>query len=151
MKISNTTASTPTSVLKATAATEPSDRDAIPVEMMDVSSKSSSDEEGEETVAEAYDQFDASGVPMPRIESSSTPFVLEVAPRNGRLGSKDPLFQGVCLYDGNMTTEQVEKYNYCTSPKRNPVRYHPSQVDRRSSWSLSSVFRFFSTSASGTH
>jgi hypothetical protein len=44
------------------------------------------------------DGFDVEGIPMPRLSSSTVPFVLEITlPKNGRYGSDDPLFQGVCL------------------------------------------------------
>jgi hypothetical protein len=104
------------------------------------SSSSTSDYDEEVADVEEEDQFDSDSLKMSRIDSSSIPFVLEVAPRNGRLGSKDPLFQCVCLYDGSMTSEQVDKYTSKTK------KSHPSATMTRtgssppSSWSLLSIF-----------
>ncbi|KAG7352653.1 hypothetical protein IV203_008701 [Nitzschia inconspicua] len=83
------------------------------------------------------------------IPSSSTPiassFVLEVAPRNGRWGSsKDPLFRGVCLYDGAMTREQVEKYyNHNTILATTSSSRNNHDMEHRSSWTPLSIFRLF--------
>jgi hypothetical protein len=67
----------------------------------------SSDNSGSD---EEEDTFDPEGLKMPRISSSTVPFVLEFAPRNGRLDFDDPLFQGVCLYSGSMTGSQRKAY-----------------------------------------
>lgn len=71
----------------------------------------SEEEDDEDESDEDGDEFDPEGVPLPRISSSTIPIVLEVAPRNGRLASNDPLFHGVCLYSGSMSTDQVEAYS----------------------------------------
>lgn len=111
------------------------------------SSDQSSPDDDEEEVGNE-DQFDSESLPMPRIDSSSTSFVLEVAPRNSRLGSKDPLFQGICLYDGSMTPEQVEKYASKTAFAAAAANTHGTTASintnlaerRSSSWSLLNMF-----------
>lgn len=64
------------------------------------------------------DSFDMNGLPMPRISSSTIPVVVEVTPRSGSFSSSsdDPLFKGVCLYSGSMTSTQ-----------RNEIEYKPEQ------------------------
>jgi hypothetical protein len=129
MKIGTTTTTTTTTSNKNknTYSNKPnSDDSSIVADGLQETSKSSSDnKEDDHDDDEGYDQFDITGsdrsFPSPpglsgscRSSSNgsktSSSFILEVAPRNGRLGSQDPLFQGVCLYDGAMTTEQVQQY-----------------------------------------
>lgn len=56
------------------------------------------------------DEFNGEGVLRPRSDSSNSQFVLEKTKRNSGFGSKDPLFQGVYLHEGTMTTEQLKAY-----------------------------------------
>lgn len=57
------------------------------------------------------DTFDIDDMPMPRISSSTVPVVLEIARRSGgSFASADPLFRGVCLYDGSMKASQREEF-----------------------------------------
>eukprot|EP00934_Nitzschia_sp_Nitz4_P000474 Nitzschia sp. Nitz4//scaffold6_size259037//135857//136297//NITZ4_001081-RA/size259037-processed-gene-0.76-mRNA-1//-1//CDS//3329556914//474//frame0 len=59
--------------------------------------------------AEEEDTFDMDGLPLPRLTSSTVPVSLEVARRSSTFNSGDPLFQGVCLYSGNMSTDERQK------------------------------------------
>lgn len=93
---------------------------------------------------EAYQPTNPSPGPMPTMERSSTPFVLEVAPRNGRLGSRDPLFQGMCLYDGTMTSEQVQVYISSTT-RFGAVSDQIRTQQGSSSWTIPSMFGLFSS------
>lgn len=101
--------------------------------------------EDEDTVDEQVDTFTASSSTMPRRVGSDrdvTPVVvLEVAPRNGRLQTNDPLFHGVCLYDGCMTTDQRERVEYHTRTNGSTTE-NTSLLSSPSSWtsSLASVF-----------
>lgn len=139
--------------------------DHAPEDSTEATSRSSF--EGEEE--DSFDTATTTGkgnLPMPpsRIDNNSSissPFVLEFAPRNGRLGSKDPLFQGVCLYDGAMTEAQVEKYNGQHGTRSTVAAAKTttaagailatsscssSSMGHRSSWT-SSVLRLFSASS----
>jgi hypothetical protein len=117
--------------------------ESVPDALEASSVKSSSDEEN--------DDFDMEGLPMPRINSSTAPFVVEVSPRNGRFASKDPLFQGVCLYSGSMTSIEVEAYSSTleiNSKKKDKQKYLTN------SWFLpSSIFQYLLTKqyAHATH
>ena len=93
-----------------------------------VSSDSSSDDE-------ELDHFDAEAVPMPSFGNTSIPVVLEVSSSNGSFASTDPLFNGVCLYDGSMSPTQTEAYIKTTS--------HPCTPDPPLdySWFLPSAFQ----------
>jgi hypothetical protein len=72
------------------------------------------------------------------IDGANDPFVLVKTSRNCGFGSKDPLFNGVYLYEGTMTTEQVKKYDdkFCTvDPCKNTNRlinnnHHMSNSNR---------------------
>jgi hypothetical protein len=86
---------------------------------------------------EEEDTFDPEGLKMPRISSSTVPFVLEVAPRNGRFNSDDPLFQGVCLYSGSMTGSQRMAYT-SAQEERTTSKKVPSLT---SSWFFPSIFQ----------
>jgi hypothetical protein len=102
---------------------------------LEVSSvKSSSDEEN--------DDFDKEGLPMPRINSSTVPFNLEVSPRNGRFASKDPLFQAGCLYSGSMTDIEVEAYS---STLEINTKKKGKQEHLTNSWFHSSIFQYLLT------
>eukprot|EP00529_Nitzschia_sp_RCC80_P036610 CAMPEP_0113498716 /NCGR_PEP_ID=MMETSP0014_2-20120614/31333_1 /TAXON_ID=2857 /ORGANISM="Nitzschia sp." /LENGTH=191 /DNA_ID=CAMNT_0000392783 /DNA_START=96 /DNA_END=671 /DNA_ORIENTATION=- /assembly_acc=CAM_ASM_000159 len=107
-------ASTSTS---STSLSSQSDQVMTETEHEETSSTTGANDEEEDS-----DHFDAQSLPMPRIDSSSTPFVLEVAPRHFHSTSKDPLQNCVCLYDGSMTTEQVDKYTSSTSLITGPTR-----------------------------
>jgi hypothetical protein len=95
---------------------------------------SSDDDSGSD---EEEDTFDPEGLKMPRISSSTVPFVLEFAPRNGRFNSDDPLFQGVCLYSGSMTGSQRETYA-STQTESTASKKVPSLT---SSWFFPSIFQ----------
>jgi hypothetical protein len=86
---------------------------------------------------EEEDTFDPEGLKMPRISSSTVPFVLEVAPRNGRLNSDDPLFQGVCLYSGSMTGSQRKAYTSAQGERTTSMKVPPLM----SSWFFPSIFQ----------
>jgi hypothetical protein len=94
----------------------------------------SSDDSGSD---EEEDTFDPEGLKMPRISSSTVPFVLEFAPRNGRFHSDDPLFQGVCLYSGSMTGSQRKAYA-STQKESTDSKRVPSLT---SSWLFPSIFQ----------
>jgi hypothetical protein len=83
-----------------------------------------------EDLKEAIDKFDSDRGPTMIIESYSTPFVLEVAPRNGGF-SHDPLFRANTLYEGEMSSKQVDAYCSKTVLGNNHKR--------RSSWADSVV------------
>ena len=104
------------------------------------SASSSDDEDDLADLAEAIDKFDSDrGRPTVSIESSSTPFVLEMAPRNGGF-TKDPLFQANTLYEGEMSTQQVDAYcskTILASSSR--ISSHVDDDERRSSWTDSVV------------
>ncbi len=93
------------------------------------SAKSSSEEYIE-------DNFDMDGLPMPRIYSSTIPIVVEVAPRRGFFHSKDPLFNGICLYNGHMTSTQRNEAVYKGSRENEGSPYKSGRL----SWILSSIF-----------
>jgi hypothetical protein len=132
-----------TTTMNKTAMLSPNDNNTIQNEVPEeLENKSRSSDE--EDVAEEIDQFNTSQGPAPKVNSSSTSFVLEVAPRNGRLGSKDPLFQGVCLYDGAMSTEQVENYSSNTLLATSSATEKAGSTEHRSSWTSFSAFRLFS-------
>jgi hypothetical protein len=86
-------------------------------------------------------------------------FVLEKLPRNSGFGSKDPLFQAEYLYEGSMTTKQVQTYStkFCRdgcsgiSDKKNNKRNRADTDDSStssgsSSWTMPSFLNIFSTS-----
>lgn len=85
---------------------------------------------------EAQDSFDVEGMRMPRVTSSTIPIVLQVAPRSGSFQSHDPLFQGVCLYSGQMTAAQRDRIE----KEKDPQTQTTPVGSPRTSWSLSSVF-----------
>ena len=98
--------------------------------------------------AEEEDSFDIQACGMPRItsrgECADAPVVLEVAPRNGgRLhNANDPLFQGLCLYSGSMTSNQREKIVSACSSNDNSI---VSKETNKSSTSwVSSIASIFS-------
>ena len=69
------------------------------------------DNEQDDTVNDDDDEFDSERLLRRRINSGESHlFVVEKTSRNSGFGSKDPLFHGVYLYEGTMTTEQVKKY-----------------------------------------
>jgi hypothetical protein len=70
-------------------------------------SEDDDDIEQEDTV---NDDFNSERVSRRKIISRDSQFVVEKTSRNSGFGSKDPLFHGVYLYEGTMTTEQVKKY-----------------------------------------
>lgn len=73
------------------------------------SGKSSHDEEYYENSFEMDDGMRRmAGKPC----SVTMPIVVEVIPRRGHYYSDDPLFQGVCLYNGCMTDTQREEMDY---------------------------------------
>jgi hypothetical protein len=86
---------------------------------------------------EEENDYDPEGLKVSRISSSTVPFVLEFAPRNGRFNSDDPLFQGVCLYSGSMTGSQRKAYastqEESTASKKVPFL--------TSSWFFPSIFQ----------
>jgi hypothetical protein len=86
---------------------------------------------------EEEDTFDPEGLKMPRISSSTVPFVLEFAPRNGRFNSDDPLFQGVCLYSGSMTGSQRKAYTSAQEDSNTSKRVS----SLTSSWFFPSIFQ----------
>ena len=118
----------------------------------DVTAAKNDDEvEDEDSVVQEVDTFDvSSSSSMARVGSDrdvvATPVVLEVPPRNGRLQTNDPLFQGVCLYEGCMTSNQREKVEYRTTSSTNGNGNDGGAAAAKktssSSWtsSLSSVF-----------
>ncbi|KAL3905743.1 MAG: hypothetical protein SGARI_004315, partial [Bacillariaceae sp.] len=108
-----------------------------------VTEEDEDDQDDLSEAAETYDEFDASKVPMPRIESGSNLFVLEIAPRNGGF-SNDPLFQANTLYEGEMSTEQVETYCSKTILGTSPSDSSTSSMGGRPSSWTNSVFRYFS-------
>lgn len=89
-------------------------------------------------------------------------FVIEKLPRNSGFGSKDPLFQAEYLYEGSMTTKQVQTYTtkFCRdgcsgiSDKKNNNRNRfdtddsstTSSSGGSSSWTMPSFLNIFSTS-----
>lgn len=89
-------------------------------------------------------------------------FVIEKLPRNSGFGSKDPLFQAEYLYEGSMTTKQVQTYTtkFCRdgcrgiSDKKNNNRNRVDTDDSStssssggsSSWTMPSFLNIFSTS-----
>ena len=87
-------------------------------------------------------------------------FVIEKLPRNSGFGSKDPLFQAEYLYEGSMTTKQVQTYTtkFCRdgcrgiSDKKNNHRNRVDTDDSSSSsggsssWTMPSFLNIFSTS-----
>lgn len=93
------------------------------------SAKSSSDDDHEDT-------FDMDRSPTPSIYNSTIPIVLEVAPRRGFFDSKDPLFNGVCLYNGSMTSRQRHEVEYKGSRDDEESRFKSGRL----SWILSSIF-----------
>ena len=107
--------------------------DACP-DVTDSSSTKSSSEEEED------DAFDMEGLPMPRISSSTLPIVVEVAPRTGSFASKDPLFRGVCLYSGSMTSTQ--RYEAEFKSKEEQEKYSMAKA----SWLSPSMFSRLFTS-----
>mmetsp|Transcript_63570 Transcript_63570/g.129523 ORF Transcript_63570/g.129523 Transcript_63570/m.129523 type:complete len:139 (+) Transcript_63570:127-543(+) len=91
------------------------------------------------------DDCNSEKLSRPRANSSSSHFVLEKTRRNSGFGSKDPLFHGVCLYEGTMTTDQVKKYGPKVfridapngSNHTNSTRNLEQYSKRNRSWSLS--------------
>jgi hypothetical protein len=98
-------------------------------------------------------------------DSDECDFVLEKLPRNSGFGSKDPLFQAEYLYEGSMTTKQIQTYStkFCRdgcsgiSDKKNfnNKRNRAVVVDTddsstssgsSSSWTMPSFLNIFSTS-----
>jgi hypothetical protein len=178
MKIATTTTTTTTATSnnnKNTHSNKPnSDDSSIVADGLEETSKSSSDNEEDDyddDDDEGYDQFDITrndqSIPAPRGLSdscrsssngskTSSSLVLEVAPRNGRLGSQDPLFQGVCLYDGAMTTEQVQQYGsktilgggFSSGVGNEEFTTATKSLSSSSSSSWTSMFRLFSTNTS---
>mmetsp|Transcript_60553 Transcript_60553/g.91346 ORF Transcript_60553/g.91346 Transcript_60553/m.91346 type:complete len:218 (-) Transcript_60553:163-816(-) len=114
-----------------------SDQSSLPG-TLDASSVPSSSEEDEEE----QDSFDSSSLPLPRIDSSTIPLVMEVTSRSGGFGSKDPLFNGVCLYSGSMSEDQVKTYGEKHGVKTADVYRLPCEKKTlESSWFLPSVLR----------
>lgn len=84
-------------------------------------------------------------------------FVIEKLPRNSGFGSKDPLFQAEYLYEGSMTTKQVQTYTtkFCRDgcsgiSDRNRANTDDSSTTSSSggssSWTMPSFLNIFSTS-----
>jgi hypothetical protein len=84
-------------------------------------------------------------------------FVIEKLPRNSGFGSKDPLFQAEYLYEGSMTTKQVQTYTtkFCRDgcsgvSDRNRADTDDSSTTSSSggssSWTMPSFLNIFSTS-----
>jgi hypothetical protein len=116
-------------------ATECDDQSSLP-ESLEASSVPSSSEDDEE------DSFDSCSLPLPRISSSTIPLVMEVTSRSRGFGSQDPLFNGVCLYSGSMSEDQVKTYGVKHAVKI-ADEYSPQCEKKRfeTSWFLPSVLR----------
>lgn len=97
------------------------------------SGKSSHDEECDEYSFDMHDSMRMSGT---RPTLVTMPIVVEVVPRRGFYHSEDPLFQGVCLYNGCMTDSQREEME-CKLSIDNAKEAHTRAP---SSGRLSSIF-----------
>jgi hypothetical protein len=94
--------------------------ESVPEAVDSSSVKSCSSDEDSDGDEEDADILGLEDIPMPRLSSSTVPIVLEVAPRNVRFASDDPLFNGVCLYNSSMTTSQTQVYSSRTTQRASP-------------------------------
>ena len=102
------------------------------------SGKSSHDEEYDENSFDMDDHGTSlSGKPRSGV---TMPIVVEVVPRRGFYHSDDPLFQGVCLYNGCMTDTQREEMEYKLSIDNKDAPPREASSGRRLSSIFSSIF-----------
>jgi hypothetical protein len=82
--------------------------------------------------------FEVNGFRLPRSSSSVAPIVVVVAPRSASFESDDPLFRGICLYNGTMKSSQrheiESQMRMASSQKQVNLERRPPTQPRRLWW-----------------